>query len=218
MPEIECTACHESRQQTQMIPAHAVLPNIADKIQASKPDWSPDEPICEVCVNEALAKDAEAMLKQETHGDLTELEREVIESLRHGDMLPQNVAEMEEGANLKPADHFADHVANMVGSFTFAALVLICILIWLSFSMSSGLIEERPVFVFGGLSSVLGVLAAIQNPIILMSQRRAARRDRLRNENDYRVNLKSELEIRYINAKLDLMLERISKLHQEDTS
>lgn len=213
MSEVECPSCKKERHPQQMILPDAVLPGIAQKIQAKKLHWSPDESVCEMCINEAIAEDAEDMLKVQMKGGLTPLERDVIESLHQGDMIPQNVAEMDEDDYLSLTERTADRVANIIGSFAFASIVLICVLIWLSFSVQSGLMGEKPVFVFGGLSSALGALAAIQNPIILMSQRRASRRDRLRNENDYRVNLKSELEVRYINTKLDYMMEKISKLH-----
>ncbi len=215
MPDIECTACHEQRHDKQMISPETLPASITQQLQAKKPDWSPDQPVCEVCVNEAIAADAEDMLEEEMQGELTELEREVINSLRQGSMLAHNVAEMDEDEYLSSSERFADRIANTVGSFAFSASVLICVVLWLYYGMTSGMMSERPAFVFGGLSSALGTLAAIQNPIILMSQRRATRRDRLRSENDYRVNLKSELEVRYINAKLDTMLEKISKLHAE---
>jgi len=54
---------------------------------------------------------------------------------------------------------------------------------------------------------ILSCLAAIQAPIIMMSQNRMEARDRLRSENDYQVNLKAELEIRHLHEKLDVLLK-----------
>jgi uncharacterized membrane protein len=68
------------------------------------------------------------------------------------------------------------------------------------------------------LNLVLSCLAAIQAPIIMMSQKRQEAKDRLRSENDYRVNLKAELEIRHLHEKMDHMLtrqwERLAEIQQ----
>jgi uncharacterized membrane protein len=65
---------------------------------------------------------------------------------------------------------------------------------------------------------MLSCLAAVQAPIIMMSQNRQEARDRLRSENDYRVNLKAELEIRHLHEKLDHLLqhqwERLIEIQQ----
>ena len=58
------------------------------------------------------------------------------------------------------------------------------------------------------LNLVLSCLAAVQAPVIMMSQNRSEARDRLRAENDYKVNLKAELEIRHLHEKLDHLLRR----------
>jgi uncharacterized membrane protein len=57
------------------------------------------------------------------------------------------------------------------------------------------------------LNLILSCLAAIQAPIIMISQNRIEARDRLRSENDYQVNLKAELEIRHLHEKLDVLLK-----------
>lgn len=216
MSKVKCPSCKQHHHSQQMIAPQAILPSITKQLKAKNPDLSDDEPVCELCVNKAMADDAEDMLKVRMKGDLTTLERDVIESLRQGDMIPQNVAKMDEDDYLSLTERIADRVANTIGSFSFASLVLICVVMWLLFGVQSGLMTRHPMLVFGGLSSVLGALAAVQNPIILMSQRRATKRDSLRNENDYRVNLKSELEVRYINAKLDYMMEKIARLHHDN--
>ena len=63
-------------------------------------------------------------------------------------------------------------------------------------------------FPFILLNLILSCLAAVQAPIIMMSQNRAEARDRLRAENDYKVNLKAELEIRHLHEKIDHLLRR----------
>jgi uncharacterized membrane protein len=214
---IVCPACHKQKRQNQMLAAELILPHIAQHIQAKKPDWSPHQVVCETCRNEAIAADAQEILEEEMNGQLTDLEHEVINSLRNGGMLAQNLAEMEDDNYLSLTERIAEQVANTIGSFRFASVVLLIVIIWLIYALISGLVESHPAVVFGLLSGALGTLAAIQNPIILMSQRRQARRDRLQSENEYRINLKSELEVRYLNAKLDRILGNVL-LEREELS
>ena len=78
---------------------------------------------------------------------------------------------------------------------------------WISFNVLLQPYEPYPVIILAVISAVLGSLAALQGPIILMSQRRQARLDRLRAENDYRLNLKAELEIRYLSEEMTHFLK-----------
>jgi uncharacterized membrane protein len=78
--------------------------------------------------------------------------------------------------------------------------------------------EQFDPYPFILLNLVLSCLAAIQAPIIMMSQKRQEAKDRLRGENDYRVNLKAELEIRHLHEKIDHILtrqwERLAEIQQ----
>jgi len=81
-------------------------------------------------------------------------------------------------------------------------------LIWIVFNgviLATGAFDPYPFIL---LNLILSCLAAVQAPIIMMSQNRAEARDRLRAENDYKVNLKAELEIRHLHEKLDHLLRR----------
>lgn len=205
---VECPSCHNLRDPAIMLNPANVPPPIAERITHEHPDWTPDQTVCEHCVNAARAAEAAHLLIGEM-GELSTLDVEVINSLRRGTMVLQNTAQQDELPNLTAAERLSQRVADTIGTFAFSILVLLLVGLWISFSMNSRLIERNPALVFGGLSSSLGTLAAIQNPIILMSQRRQARRDRLRNENDYRVNLKSELEVRYLNQKLDYLMNKL---------
>ena len=76
--------------------------------------------------------------------------------------------------------------------------------------MNSALIFWKPFdpYPFILLNLILSSLAALQAPVIMMSQNRQEAKDRLRSENDYRVNLKAELEIRHLHEKIDHLLSR----------
>jgi uncharacterized membrane protein len=77
---------------------------------------------------------------------------------------------------------------------------------WIGFNSLAALRQPFDPFPFILLNLILSCLAAVQAPIIMMSQNRQGAKDRLRAEHDYRVNLKAELEIRHLHSKLDQLL------------
>jgi uncharacterized membrane protein len=103
----------------------------------------------------------------------------------------------------------ADRVASFGGSWTFLGLFASVLVVWMAvnsaYLLGSGAFDPYPFIL---LNLVLSCLAAVQAPIIMMSQRRSEARDRARAENDYKVNLKAELEIRALHDKLDRQLLR----------
>ena len=102
-------------------------------------------------------------------------------------------------------DRVADHVAAFGGSWTFIFLSVLVIIAWM---MANALISkpfDSYPYIF--LNLVLSCLAALQAPIIMMSQNRQAAHDRLDMVNDYEVNTKAELEIIALHAKLDEIRE-----------
>jgi uncharacterized membrane protein len=89
---------------------------------------------------------------------------------------------------------------------------------WMAFNAIVVTRDQFDPYPFILLNLVLSCLAAIQAPIIMMSQKRQEAKDRLRSENDYRVNLKAELEIRHLHEKIDHILtrqwERLAEIQQ----
>ncbi len=99
----------------------------------------------------------------------------------------------------------ADWFAKTVGSWRFIIIQSIVLAVWIVLNFIAYFSHWDP-YPFILLNLVLSTLAAIQAPLIIMSQRRQEIRDRLRAENDYRVNLKAELEIRQLHEKVDHIL------------
>jgi uncharacterized membrane protein len=112
----------------------------------------------------------------------------------------------------------SDRLASFGGSWTFISLFGVVLLVWMGFNMVAAGWSQFDPYPFILLNLVLSCLAAIQAPIIMMSQKRQEAKDRLRSENDYRVNLKAELEIRHLHEKMDHMLtrqwERLAEIQQ----
>jgi uncharacterized membrane protein len=104
----------------------------------------------------------------------------------------------------------ADRVATFGGSWMFISIFGGVLLLWILLNtfllMASGRTFDPYPYIL--LNLVLSMLAAIQAPIILMSQNRHADKDRLSAQHDYEVNLKSELEIMALNEKIDLLREK----------
>ena len=104
-------------------------------------------------------------------------------------------------------EQLADRVADFGGSWTFILIFLAILVLWAVVNtvvLVSRAFDPYP-FIF--LNLMLSMVAALQAPIIMMSQKRQAARDRMAAENDYTVNLRAEVEIRELHEKIDALRE-----------
>ncbi len=125
-----------------------------------------------------------------------EEERLIVDNLAH----PQE--EM-----LNRGQRISDKVARFGGSWRFIILFSLILIGWIVFNTLSPQAVRFDGYPFILMNLVLSCVAALQAPIIMMSQNRQEEKDRKRNENDYLINLKAELEIRSLHQKLDVLLE-----------
>ena len=109
-------------------------------------------------------------------------------------------------------ERISDKVATFGGSWVFIILFGLTLFIWIAINSFTYFFRPFDPYPFILLNLVLSTLAAIQAPIIMMSQNRQAKKDRLRGEDDYRINLKSELEIRELHNKLNHLIAEIHDL------
>jgi uncharacterized membrane protein len=135
-------------------------------------------------------------------GELKPHEKRVIERAVKRLAVSRNInLEMEE--TLTFGQRLADRVAAIGGSWAFIIGFALVILAWVALNsliLASGAFDPFPYIL---LNLFLSMLASIQAPVILMSQNRAAIRDRLMATHDYEVNLKAEIEIAALHEKLD---------------
>jgi len=136
---------------------------------------------------------------------LGELERRILSHVVHREAVARDTnIEFEERLTL--GERMADRLSAFGGSWTFLALFGATLLVWIGFNV------ERPgsfdPFPFILLNLVLSCLAAVQAPVILMSQNRMAAKDRVDARHDYEVNLKAEMEVMGLHAKLDDLQQR----------
>lgn len=151
-------------------------------------------------------------LIEEEKGELADIDRDVMDAIKSNSILSENIQDEIE-SSLSVGQKIADSVANFGGSWTFIISFFLFILVWMGINV--WLLTTRPFdpYPFILLNLILSCLAAIQAPIIMMSQNRQEEKDRQRAEHDYKINLKAELEIKLLSEKIDhLMVSQNKKL------
>lgn len=106
----------------------------------------------------------------------------------------------------------SDRVATFGGSWKFIIFFGVILFIWILFNSIAPNLDDFDPYPFILMNLVLSCIAALQAPIIMMSQNRQEEKDRKRSENDYLINLKAELEVRSLHQKIDLLLEEQIKI------
>lgn len=119
----------------------------------------------------------------------------------------------QEEAKMSFGDKVADKVSEVAGSWTFIGLFVGFLIVWIIIN-GVVLADADPIdpYPFILLNLLLSCIAAIQAPIIMMSQNRQAEKDSLRNQNDYRTDLKSELILEELHNKMDQILRNQKKI------
>ena len=201
----QCFHCQRVRAYDVMVPGEILRPAIVDTLRKRNPTWTPTEMICVDCLDLFRSQYVEDALKDEV-GELTKLEQEVIDSLREQETLTENINLAFE-KSVTFGQHVADQVATFGGSWIFIGTFFAVLGVWIGINSLSKSLSSFDPYPYILLNLILSCLAALQAPIIMMSQNRIEARDRLRSENDYQVNLKAELEIRHLHEKLDVLLK-----------
>ena len=142
-------------------------------------------------------------------GELSNLETKVIDALKEDKSLVSTVEDEPSGFTI--GQKIADKVASFGGSWKFIILFGIFILLWILDNIYILLNKGFDPYPFILLNLILSCLAALQAPVIMMSQNRQEEKDRERARKDYMINLKSELEIRMLHEKLDHLI-----MHQQE--
>jgi uncharacterized membrane protein len=156
---------------------------------------------------------AKAMFGMKFH-ELGDQEQRVIESIANKEPLPENI-NIAFHENLSIGQKLADKVASFGGSWTFIILFAVVILCWMSINswliLADQAFDPYPYIL---LNLALSALAALQAPIIMMSQNRQAAKDRFEISANYEVSLKTDIEITRLHQKLDELAE-IMKSHAQ---
>ncbi|MBI1785394.1 DUF1003 domain-containing protein [Candidatus Sumerlaeota bacterium] len=199
-----CPICGERKPISEGSTGSFISAAVVDLIQTRHPNWTVNDLICLGCVGKYRVNYIQIVLETEK-GELSKIEEEVIQSLREQEILSENI-NVKYAETLTRGQRAADAIARFGGSWTFILWFGGFLVAWIMINSIVLLWRPFDPFPFILLNLILSCLAAIQAPIIMMSQNRQEEKDRLRAEHDYRVNLKAELEIRHLNAKLDQLL------------
>jgi uncharacterized membrane protein len=211
-----CAVCEKTFPLQDLVPGSAIRDVVVKEIVHDHPNWSPEGYICRPDLAKYRAKYVHFLLESEK-GEVTTLEQEVLHSIRDHELLTKNVDEEFE-RKWSFGERLADRIASFGGSWTFLICFGAFLALWIG--MNSIVLVWRPPdpypFIF--LNLILSCLAAIQAPIIMMSQNRQEAKDRIRSQHDYQVNLKAELEIRHLHDKIDHLLshqwDRLAKIQE----
>lgn len=203
-PTVRCPICRAFHSPRDMLQGELVRPPIAELIRKANPEWHPDKPICFACLSRARTEYVARVL-EEQRGDLSRLDAEVLRTLREQEALAVDVNEQFD-SQLTYGDLLADKVAAFGGSWRFIIDFGTVLVVWITINSVALLRQPFDPYPYILLNLVLSCLAAIQAPVIMMSQNRQEAKDRLHARHDYQVNLKAELEIRQLHWKLDQLL------------
>jgi uncharacterized membrane protein len=192
---------HKEFPVAEKVSANTIRHELLDMIREENPEITHDSMISSGELNFYRQKYITDYLTHEV-GELTELEKTVLNSLSEKSTISDKL-DGEDQIKLRLGQRIADKVASFGGSWTFIISFFLFILIWIGINMFWLLNKGFDPFPFILLNLILSCIASIQAPVIMMSQNRQEEKDRDRAKKDYMINLKSELEIRTLQEKID---------------
>src|SRR3989440_4831332 len=201
-----CQICKKPKSPNNGMIAELIRPSLLEFIKKKVPDLDSKAFICFEDLGN-FRKDYVKEVLEDEIGELSALDNEVIQSLEQHEILSADISKQFE-KKLTCGERLSDHIASFGGSWRFIILFGAVLFGWIILNAIFLLNRGFDPYPFILLNLILSCLAAIQAPIIMMSQNRAESRDRMRAENDYKVNLKAELEIRHLHEKIDHLLRR----------
>lgn len=188
---------------SEKVSAKNIRTGLLKSIQQEHPEFDEN---CELSVHEMnhyRQQYIQQLLKQEV-GTLTDLEKTVMDNINHGHLIADEASEIKSPSGR--GEIWADRIASFGGSWRFIGIFGGFLVLWMA--LNALLLREKGFdpYPFILLNLILSCVAALQAPVIMMSQNRQEEKDRERAKNDYMVNLKSELEIRMLHEKIDHLI------------
>jgi len=202
---LTCQICKGEKNRGDSIPAEYVRGPVLEFIKRKCPDWDSDGWICISDLNRFRAEYVEDVLEREK-AELVPMASVIGQSGDYPDIVTRNVND-EFDNNISHGDRLADKIADFGGSWKFISIFVFVTIIWMLLNTVLVIVHRFDPYPFIFLNLILSCLAAIQAPVILMSQNRQAAKDRFRADHDFRTNLLAELEIRSLHDKLDYLLQ-----------
>jgi uncharacterized membrane protein len=208
---LTCCVCKKTFAEDFVILGYGIQTEIEELIKNESPEWNDKCYICKDDFNRLRRKYILNLVTEE-RGKIEKIDQEVINSIHESDLLSANPNLAYQEAT-STGDKIADKVAKFGGSWNFILIFFVILVIWILINTYVLFFSTFDPYPFILLNLILSCMAAIQAPIIMMSQNRQETKDRIRSESDYKVNLKAEIEIRTLHEKIDhLLLEQWSRL------
>jgi uncharacterized membrane protein len=205
MKKVRCEVTNKMMDIDKCTKVKHIRDNILNLLLKDNPDLTGKHFVSNEVVNKYRKKYLGALVQEEV-GDVTKLETEVVNAVANNEILSENIEpEIEEKLTL--GQKLADAIARFGGSWVFIIVFFTFIILWMGVNV--WLLAAKPFdpYPFILLNLFLSCLAAIQAPIIMMSQNRVEHKDRIRGEHDYKINLKAELEIKLLHEKIDFLIK-----------
>lgn len=210
MPKLSCSLCTATVDARTLASPQKLENRILDLIREDRPEWEAKRGICQNCLEQYRAKKFVTYLEAE-YQKLSEIEHAVVSKItRRGRV--SKVVHQDFNATMTFGQHVADRVARFGGSWPFIGIFGAILVGWMA--INAWVLANKPFdpYPFILLNLVLSTLAALQAPVIMMSQNRQSEKDRLHAQQDYEVNLMAEIEIRDLHDKMDSL--RFKQWHE----
>ncbi|CCB89957.1 DUF1003 domain-containing protein [Simkania negevensis] len=202
----KCEVCQKEFPYRKLFPIRLMRPTVLDTALQNLPEMNLNGYVCQEDLRILRTKHIASILEKDK-GAISQFEEEVLESFKNQDLIVENVNKKFE-KRLSIGERLADLIAKFGGSWKFILIFLAVIVAWMIINTFFFTKEGFDPYPFILLNLVLSCLAAIQAPVIMMSQNRQAEKERMRANEDYVTNLKAELEIQQLHSKLDLFMKR----------
>lgn len=195
--------------ETEMVNAKTIRKSIFEMIQKSHPGFNRQSHLSITEINQFRQKYIAEYLINEV-GELNELEEDVLKTLQNHETISSKIDVDVSDSKFTFGQKLADNIASFGGSWKFIIIFGVFIFVWMIINIIFLASKAFDPYPFILLNLILSCLAALQAPVIMMSQNRQEEKDRERSKQDYMVNLKSELEIRMLHEKIDHLI-----MHQQ---
>ncbi|HTY05478.1 MAG TPA: DUF1003 domain-containing protein [Gemmatimonadales bacterium] len=210
MAKVTCSLCGTSVDARTMVGSQKLEPAIVSLIKRDRPEWPGTRGICQNCREQYRAKKFLGYLEEE-FDKISDMEKSLVTRLV-GRGRVSRLVNQEFEAQMTLGERVADKVAQFGGSWTFIGLFSGTLIVWMTINSVFLLKKPFDPYPYILLNLVLSALAALQAPVIMMSQNRQAEKDRMQAKQDYEINLMAEIEIRDLHDKLDSL--RFKQWHE----
>lgn len=201
MHKVTCFITKKPIDEAHAVKGSYMRDTLFSYIQESYPDFTTEDYISRPEFDK-IRKSYLIHLVAMENDDISLVEQQVVEAIAGNKILSEDIEPTIEN-QLTVGQRAADNIAEFGGSWKFIIMFFVVLIGWIA--LNAWFLGSKPFdpYPFILLNLILSCLAAIQAPIIMMSQNRQEQKDRIRGENDYKINLKAELEIKLLHEKID---------------